>query len=178
MQWKIIPRSRSTGNCSKSWWNAEPRPSLRSDTWNLLGTSVNVFDSPRAVIDSSSNPCQCMLPSWNQRATGGNPVRDCTGKPVAGSEERNRETIPTPRFARTPSTMNSLFPAEGVHPQNYMADQQRLQISELQLDKFPTPSTFSCWKIRFETQVSSCSGFPSEGMLWIKEVEMVDSVDD
>ena len=42
----------------------------------------------------------------------------------------------------------------------------------------PTPSTFSGWKIRFNTQVSSCSGFPSEPMVWIKEVEMVDSVDE
>ena len=59
-----------------------------------------------------------------------------------------------------------------------MADQQRLQVSELHFDKFPTPSTFSCWKIRFKTQASSCPGFPSEAMLWVKEVEMVDSVDD
>ena len=51
--------------------------------------------------------------------------------------------------------MNSSLPAE--IPQNSMADQQRLQISELQFDKFPTPSTFSRWKIRFQTQVSSCS---------------------
>ena len=42
----------------------------------------------------------------------------------------------------------------------------------------PTPSTFSCWKIRFKTQASSCPGFPSEAMLWVKAVEMVDSVDD
>ena len=74
--------------------------------------------------------------------------------------------------------MNSFFPAEGVFPQNHVADQQRLQISELHFDKFPTPSTFSCWKIRFKTQVSAFSGSPSEAMLWIKEVEMVDSVDD
>ena len=40
----------------------------------------------------------------------------------------------------------------------------------------PTPSTFSCCKIRFKTQVSSC--FPSEAMLWIEEVEMVESVDE
>ena len=26
LQWKIIPRSQSTGNCSKSSWYAEPRP--------------------------------------------------------------------------------------------------------------------------------------------------------
>ena len=87
--------------------------SLRPETWNLLGTSGNVSDSPRAAINSSSTPHQGMLHSWNQRATGGNPVRDGTGKPVAGSEERNRDTVPTPRFARKPSTMNSFFPAEG-----------------------------------------------------------------
>ena len=72
--------------------------------------------------------------------------------------------------------MNSFSPAEVA--QNSMADQQRLQISDLHIDKFLTPSTFSCWKMRFKTQVSSCVGFPSEAMLWIKEVEMVDSVDD
>ena len=45
LEWKIIPRPQSTGNYSKSWWDAEPRPSLQSDTWNLLGTSGNIFDS-------------------------------------------------------------------------------------------------------------------------------------
>ena len=119
-----------------------------------------------------------MLRSWNQSATGDNPVRENTGKPVARSEERNRETIPTPRFGRRPSTINSFFPAGRVYPQNYVTDQSGPQISELQFDKFHTPSTFSCWEIRFKTQVSGCSSSPSEAMLWIKEVEMVDSVDD
>ena len=57
-------------------------------------------------------------------------------------------------------------------------DQQRLQISELHFDKFPTPTTFACWKIRFKTEVCTCSQFPTEAILWIKEVEMVESVDD
>ena len=82
--------------------------SLQLDTWNLLGTSGNVFDSPLTPIDSSSTPYQGMLHSWNQSATGGNPVRDSTGKPVAGSEERNRDTIPAPRFARKPFEVNGL----------------------------------------------------------------------
>ena len=55
---------------------------------------------------------------------------------------------------------------------------QRLQISDLHFDKFPTPATFACWKIRFKTEVCICSQFPTEAMQWIKEVEMVDSVDD
>ena len=37
---------------------------------------------------------------------------------------------------------------------------------------------FACWKIRFKTEVCTCSQFPTEAMHWIKEVEMVDSVDD
>ena len=65
-------------------------PSLRPDTLNLPGTSGNVFDSPRAVIRSSSTPYQEMLHSWNQSATDENPVRESTGKLVARSEERNR----------------------------------------------------------------------------------------
>ena len=33
-------------------------------------------------------------------------------------------------------------------------------------------------KTRFKNQVTTCSDFPSDAMLWIKEVEMVDSVDE
>ena len=61
---------------------------------------------------------------------------------------------------------------------NYGADQQRLQISDLHFDKFPTPATFACWKIRFKTEVCTCSQFPTEATQWIKEMEMVDSVDE
>ena len=58
------------------------------------------------------------------------------------------------------------------------ADQQRLQISDLHFDKFPTPATFACWKITFKTKVCTCSQFPTDAMQWIKEVELVDSVDE
>ena len=53
----------------------------------------------------------------------------------------------------------------------------RLQISDPLLDKFPTSATFVCWKIRFKTEVCTCSQFPTEALLWIKEVELVDLVD-
>ena len=56
--------------------------------------------------------------------------------------------------------------------------QQRQQISELQVDKFPNPQSFMTWKTRFKTEVSSGSEFPSDAVLWIKELEMVDSLDD
>ena len=87
--------------------------SLRPDTWHLLGTSGNVFDSPRPLIGSPSTPYHGMLHSWNQSGTGENPVRESTGKPVARSEAGNRENI-----VRRPLTMDYLFPAEVVYPQN------------------------------------------------------------
>ena len=62
--------------------------------------------------------------------------------------------------------------------QKFGADQQRLQISDLHFDKSIATATFACWKISIKTEVCICSQLPSEAMLWIKEVELVDSVDD
>ena len=76
------------------------------------------------------------------------------------------------------SAGNSFDPKEGRLLKNYVADQQRQQISELHFDKFPTPNTFACRKRRFKTEVCTCSQFRTEALLWIKEVEMVESVDD
>ena len=59
-------------------------------------------------------------------------------------------------FAERPSTMSSLIPVE--IPQNPLYGQQRQQISELQF----APQSFLCWTIRFKTQVTTCSDFPSE----------------
>ena len=77
-----------------------------------------------------------------------------------------------------PSGKDSVIFSGGDSSKNYGADQQRLQILDLHFDKFPTPATFACWKIRFKTEVCTCSQFPTEAMQWIEEVEMVDSVDD
>ena len=58
------------------------------------------------------------------------------------------------------SARNSFIPSDGRLSKNYAAD-QRLQISDLHFDKFPTPATFACWKIRFKTEVNTCaSAFP------------------
>ena len=77
-----------------------------------------------------------------------------------------------------PSAKKSVIFTGGDSSNNYGADQQRLHISDLHFDKFPTPATFACWKIRFKIEVCTCSQFPTEAMQWIKEVDMVVSVDD
>ena len=91
---------------------------------------------------------------------------------------KTKPPVQDQRCQSGPSARNSVTPSEGDYSKNYGADQQRLLISDLHFDKFTTPTTFACWKIRFKTEVCTCSQFPTEAMHWIKEVEMVDSVDD
>ena len=88
--------------------------------------------------------------------------------------EQNRDL----RCQSGPSAKDSVIFSGGDSSKNYGADQQRLQICDLHFDKFPTPGTFACWKIRFKTEVCTWSRFPTEAMQWIKEVELVDSVDE
>ena len=77
-----------------------------------------------------------------------------------------------------PSAPKSFVLCEGRFSKNDGADQPRLQISDPHFDKVLTPATFGCWKIRFKTEICTCSQFQTEGMQWIKEVELVDSVDE
>ena len=70
--------------------------------------------------------------------------------PHATSERQNPNTTLDPRRQPGPSARNSFGPNEGRFSKDYGADQQRLQISDLHFDKFPTPATFAWWKIRFK----------------------------
>ena len=123
-----------------------------------------------------TNTFEGILHSAAPSATGAVPVHGSTGTPVARNQERIVSTIPNADVCRKAVDHELLF-ASGYSTE-FCVGQQRQQILELQFDKFPTPSTFSRWKIRFKNQVTTCSDFPSEAMLWSKEVEMVDSVDE
>ena len=110
------------------------------------------FGNLFSAVDSSRNHYQRIHHSMTPGDTGSVPVHIGTRTPVARDEDHNRDTIPMPTFAIRPSTISSLFPVD--IPSNSMVAQQRQQISELQFDKFPTLSTFWCWKKRFKNQVS------------------------
>ena len=136
--------------------------------WDASGISGNVFANPHA---SSSAPYPQELNPW--RKTIEEPIHMST---VEKSErpEQNQDL----RCQSGPSAKDSVIFSGGDSSKNYGADQQRLQISDPHFDKFPTPATFACWKIRFKTEVCTSSQFPTEAMQWIKEVELVDSVDE
>ena len=136
---------------------------LPFNTWNTSELQGNVVGFLFSTFDPPGNPSQGIHYCATPRQTGSVPQATGTGTSFTGDEEQNRSTLPMPTFARRPSAMSSLIPVEVQ--QNSMVGQQRQQISsELQFDKFPTSSSFLCW-------VTTCSNFPSEAMIWIKEVE-------
>ena len=131
--------------------------------------SGNVFFSnPHA---SSSAPYPHELNPWCTTIV--EPLHMSTAE-KSERPEQNRDL----RCQSGPSAKDSVIFSGGDSSNNYGADQQRLQISDLHFDKFPTPATFACWKKRFKTEECTCSQFPTEAMQWIKEVELVDSVDE
>ena len=132
------------------------------------GISGNVFANPHT---SSSAPYPQVLNQWKSSIE--EPLHTSTAE-KSERPEQNRDL----RCQSGPSAKDSVIFSGGDYSKNYGADQQRLQISDLHFDKFPTPATFACWKIRFKTGVCACSQFPTEAMQWIKEVELVDSVDE
>ena len=136
--------------------------------WDTHGKSGNVFANPHA---SSSAPYPQELNPW-----GTTIVELLHMSTVEKSESQT--PVQDLRCQSGPSAKDSVIFSGGDYSKNYGADQQRLQISDLHFDKFPTPATFACWKIRFKTEVCTCSQFSTEAMQWIKEVELVDSVDE
>ena len=138
------------------------------DIWDTLGISGNVFANPHV---SSTAPYPQELNPWGK--TIEEPLHMSTAE-KSEKPEQNQDL----RCQSGPSVKNSVIFSGGDSSKNYGTDEQRLQNLDLHFDKFPTPATFDCWKIRFKTEVCTCSQFLTEAMQWIKEVEMIDSVDE
>ena len=166
----LLPRFRNPGGMLSRSLGMLSRNDEPPDIWDTHGISGNVFVNPPAS-SSSPYPGQGFNP-WISNVTEHT-------SPHETSERQTPDTALDPRCQSGPSARNSFDPIEGRCSKNYGADHQRLQISDLHFDKFPNPATFACWKIRFKTEVLYLfTQFPTEAMLWIKEVELVDSVDD
>ena len=130
--------------------------------WDTSGISGNVFANPQAS-SSAPYPQELNSSKWNTwKKTTEEPIQ----KSIAEKSGRPKQDSDL-RCQSRPSVKNSVLFSGGDSSKNYGADQQRLQISDLHFDKFPTPATFSCWKIRFKTEVCTCSQFPTEAMQWM-----------
>ena len=112
----------------------------------------------------------------NPTATTGESVSLTMARPVAQNEELRWETqsesIPDPKVDRPLPTFDlPSYLGEDIR-------KHKNHILDTQFERFPTPSTFQCWKTTSKTDVCYGSNYPSEAIRWINEVEMATSVDD
>ena len=111
-----------------------PRPKEGPPSiWDTHGISENVFANPHA---SSSAPYPQELNPW------GTTVEEPLHMSTAEKSERPEQNQDL-RCQSGPSAKDSIFLDGGDSSKNYGADQQRLLISDLHFDKFPTPATFA-----------------------------------
>ena len=109
----------------------EEPPNIRDTS----GISGNVFAHPQG---SSSVPYpQGLNSTW--RETIEEPIHMSTAEKCE-RPERNQDL----GCQSGPSAKDSVIFSGGDSSKNYGADRQRLQISDLHFDKFPTPATFAC----------------------------------
>ena len=124
---------------------------------------------------------------WDTLGISGNDFVSALSSRIASMElierraspfvHREKEQNQDLRCQSGQSASDSVIFSGGDYSKNYGAV-QRLQILGLHFDKFQHQQPFACWKMRFKTEVCACSQFPTEAKQWIKEMEMVDSVND
>ena len=159
----------------RSPWSMLSRDSrMPFDSQNLSQPQGNVFGNPRPVFDPSQTLCQGILHSTTPSSTCAVPVQVSTGRLVARGEERTGRTTTIPISERRPSTMNSyltsgisailLLDSKDYRYLSFSSINSHSIIIFVQEKKIQNPSKFL---FRFSLVV-----------LWIKEVEMVGSMDE
>ena len=113
---------------------------------------------------SSSAPNPQELNPWSSHVS--EPIHSSTAE-----KNENQTPVQDQRCQSGPSAESSVISSERLFKELWSRQTTTF-------DKFPTPATFARWKIRFKIEVCTCSQFPTEATHWIKEEEMVDSVDD
>ena len=138
--------------------------------WDTSGISGNVFAHPQT---SSSAPYPQELNSaWKK--TIEEPIHMSTAE-KSGRPERDQDL----RCQSGPSAKDSVIFSGGDYSKDYGADQERLQISDLHLTSSLRQHNLCLLEDKVPDRgFSTCAQFPSEAMQWIKEVELVDSVDE
>ena len=91
--------------------------------------------------------------------------RDYSQRIQSDDVQRNREAVPEAGRMKT------------CHTSEDRQNQGTIPMPTFATKPLTTSSTKQV-EIRFKNQVTTCSDFPSDAMLWIKKVEMVDSLDE
>ena len=149
----MVPSSRSLLSRDKR---------LPHGTWNQSGLQENVFGNQLSTFDSPNDETQRFQCDNVQRNREAVPEAGRTKTSHTSEDRQNQGTNPMQTFA-TKTVDYEFYNTGGITSELHGRTAKTANIGIV---------------IRFTTQVTTCSDFPSDAMLWITEVEMVDSVDE
>ena len=157
-----IPRYQSisvTPTISRSWRNGEP-PDITH------GLSGNVFVNPTT---SSSSPCPQGFNPW---------ISDESEHTSPHLMSERQTPVQDQRRQWGPSVRNSSDHGGRSFFKELLGRPTTTVDSGSSFWLIPQSSNICLLEERFKTEVCICEQFPTEAILWNKEVEMVESVDD
>ena len=166
LQWEIVLQFQSACNDSKFSFHAEPRQNACLLTHgihrdykktNVLGNQFSRSDSRRDHPHQKENEDQSV-----PRATG----TDIFSRGMTNKIEAQFQC----RHLQEGRRLSSSIPVE--IPQNSMVGQQRQQL------QVPQSTIILMLENKIQKSNDCLFWFPAEAMLWIKEVEMVDSLEE
>ena len=139
------PRYQSTSvfpTSSNSWRNAQPfykNAEPQRMAGKHLGHTCFIgkrFCKSRWVIISTLSTRIASMEFIDRRAA----------PKIHSGEKRKARTISGSEMPVWTASQNPVTFSGGDSSKNFGSDRQRLHISDLQFEKFPTPATFACWK--------------------------------
>ena len=141
--WKIVSRFQSACDDSEFSCFAQPR-------WNRSGLQEIVFGNQFSTCDPPSDYYQRIQSDDVQKETEERLHGAERTKTSHTSEDRqNQGTIPMLTFA--PRAVDyEFYNTGGITRRTTWSDSKRQQMSELQFDKFPNPSSFLVWKNKIQ----------------------------
>ena len=164
--------------------------------------ATHVPDQPSTILSSRTLPrCGSGLPRNTKNCTGimgkvfeRPPVQEelpstvfQNSKNLASSSQDLRPDISgTARKSLNTPTRSPHFQSRSgmsnhtgeTHSHSGMIDYPRIPRTEWNLGKILDPMEFQSWKLNFRTEVCMRTAEPQVTMLWIKEVEMAESIDE
>ena len=176
MQW-TIPHFQSTcviPTSSNSWrnakpffWNAKPQKRIAmhlGHTWYIGKRSCNPGASSSALYTQELNPWSSQVSEQMHSSQTGARMRI---KHQFRIRDASQDHHPTFQSSSVEETLQRTVGQTNTDCR-----------SQIFISTIPTSTTFVWWKMRFKTEVCTCSQFLAEAVLWIKEVELLASVDD
>ena len=135
----------------------------------------NFFENQISTFDSARDHAQRIQSDDVHRNREAVREAERTKSSHTSEGRQNQGTIPMPTYATRPLTTS--YQTSGITTELHGRTAKTANI-RIAIRQIPYSTFIFMFEDKIQNQVTTCSDFQSDAVLWIKEVEMVDSLDE